>query len=226
MSERLEAAGVQNARMEDIVQEQFLALAEGHFVQRVEPPNTELVTISYLDQRARGGSTVRVRQRFELPPAVTEGEVVCVCARGYGPGNSVWPYRIPRPIEYRMPGEYRMAIRNSPAQGMAIQYSPAQGILYGHTVFPSHSEEVHFCFILAQPWQPVAGSARGLRTELGGKSQVLRRHEGRLKHCMPFLLCCLICSWCCQLVHELGEGRAFGVGVSKPSPSPICFVAC
>ena len=78
VSERLEEAGVQNARMEDIVLEQFLALAEGHYVQRVEPPNTELVTISYLDQRARGGSTVRVRQRFELPPAVTEGVFLCV----------------------------------------------------------------------------------------------------------------------------------------------------
>ena len=77
MSERLEEAGVQNARMEEIVQEQFVGLIKAHYVYRVEPPNTELVTISYVDQRM-GGPSTRVHQRFELPPAVTEGVCVCV----------------------------------------------------------------------------------------------------------------------------------------------------
>ena len=58
------------------MQEQFVGLIKAHYVYRVEPPNTELVTISYVDQRM-GGPSTRVHQRFELPPAVTEG--VCVC---------------------------------------------------------------------------------------------------------------------------------------------------
>lgn len=75
VSEHLEDAGVEHADIGQVVKQQFVALVEDHFLQRVRPPSGELLTIAHGSQDVGGVSTIEVYRRFELPPS-TEGMVV------------------------------------------------------------------------------------------------------------------------------------------------------
>ena len=74
VSEHLEDAGVEHADIGQVVKQQFVALVEDHFLQRVRLPSGELLTIAHGSQDVGGVSTIEVYRRFELPPS-TEGMV-------------------------------------------------------------------------------------------------------------------------------------------------------
>ncbi len=59
------------------VKEVFVEMVDAHYLQRVHPPNQELVAISLSVHD--GASTIPVFNPFELPPSV-DGVCVCVCA--------------------------------------------------------------------------------------------------------------------------------------------------
>ena len=73
-AERLDGMDVQLTDIGQTVKDQFVALVEGHYLQRVRPPNPELVTISHSEEA--GVSTIPVYRQFELPASING---VCVC---------------------------------------------------------------------------------------------------------------------------------------------------
>ena len=70
MAERLERAGVAQPDIGKVVKSKFVSLVEGHYLQRVKPPNPEVILASHGDQEMGGVVMIPAFSRFDLPPAL------------------------------------------------------------------------------------------------------------------------------------------------------------
>lgn len=70
VSEKLESSGVAAPNTGRAVKAMFISLVEGHYLQRVRPPNPEVMVTSHGSEEMGGVVTMPVFARFDLPPAV------------------------------------------------------------------------------------------------------------------------------------------------------------
>ena len=74
MSERLEESltnsGNDCSNVGHVIKEQFVSLVEGHFLQRVVPPNPELGLVQHGAQEVGGVVSMPLTRKFELPANV------------------------------------------------------------------------------------------------------------------------------------------------------------
>ena len=71
VAERVEEANIIEAsKIGDVVKEKFVALVEGHFLERAKPFDQPLVVAAHGAEEAGGITTMALNLRFDLPPAV------------------------------------------------------------------------------------------------------------------------------------------------------------
>ena len=71
VSERVEEVNVvESSKIGDIVKEKFVALVEGHFIQRVKPLNQPIVIATHGEEEVGGVTKMSLNLKFDLPPSV------------------------------------------------------------------------------------------------------------------------------------------------------------
>ena len=71
VSEGVEEANVvELSKISDIVKEKFVALVEGHFLQRVKPIDQPIIVASHGAEEAGGITKMALDLRFDLPPSI------------------------------------------------------------------------------------------------------------------------------------------------------------
>ena len=70
LEESLSSSGHDCSNVGRVVKEQFVGLVEGHFLQRVIPPNPELGLVQHGSQEVGGVVSMPLTRKFELPSNV------------------------------------------------------------------------------------------------------------------------------------------------------------